>query len=90
MKRQSRRWGNEGGEGLLKIITGLKNEELARALTHQDQFFQKKQSRQFNGALRIALRKANAALLHVGVQHGRLVNYSPSSIVRGKMVKIFA
>ena len=90
MKRQSRRWGKEGGEGMLKIITGLKNEELARALTQQDQSFQKKQSRQFNGAVRIALRKANAALLHIGVQHGRLANYSPSSSAMGKMVKIFA
>ena len=90
MKRQSRRWGKEGGEGMLKIITGLKNGELARALSEQDQSFQKKQSRQFNGAVRIALRKANAALLHIGVQHGRLANYSPSSSAMGKMVKIFA
>ena len=89
MKKQGRRWGKTGGEAMLKIITGLRNKNLARALTEQDKRFNKKQSRRFNGAVRMALKKT-AFVEHVGIKHGRIVNYSPTSSAIGHLAKAFA
>ena len=89
MKKQGRRWGKYGGEAMLKIITGLKNKDLSMALIKQDNNFNKKQSRRFNGAVRMAL-KTGRFIEHEGVLHGGIVNFSPSSSAMGHLAKIFA
>lgn len=89
MKKQGRRWSNNGGEAMLKIITGLRNQDLDRALTEGKTNNNKKQSRLFNGAVRMALQKANF-VEHKGVKNGRITNYSPSSSAMGQLVKAFS
>ncbi len=89
MKKQGRRWGKNGGEAMVKIITGLRNGDLCKALVEQTRNFNKKQSRLFHGAVRMALKKAKFTE-HVGVQCGRIGNYSPSSSAIGHLAKIFS
>ncbi len=57
MKRQGRRWGKEGGQGMIKILTGLKNVDLRDAMAAQEKYFSIMPGKDFRCAVRNVLKK---------------------------------
>ena len=89
MKRQGRRWGKKGGLAMVKIITGLRNGDLDKALTSLAENCSKPQSEALKGAVRNALKKAKF-VPHTGVQHGSIYNAGPTSSAMGYLKKMLA
>ena len=89
MKKQGRRWGRTGGLGMVKIITGLKNDDLRSALAAREEYFEHAPSEEFRGAVRQALKKAKHHP-HEGVQRGQIYLDAPSSSPIGKLAKAIA
>ena len=89
MKKQGRRWGETGGLGMVKILTGIKNGDLRLALAAREEYFEHAPSENFRGAVRQALKKAKQCL-HEGVMHGRIYLDAPSSSPIGKLAKVIA
>ena len=89
MKRQGRRWGKKGGLAMVKIITGLRNGDLEKALTSLAENCSKPQSEALRGAVRNALKKSKF-VPHIGVQHGRIYNAGPTSSAMGYLKKMLA
>jgi len=86
MKKQGRRWGKTGGLGMVKILTGIKNDELRDALAAREEYFEHEPSENFRGAVRQALKKAKQHP-HEGVTHGHIYLDAPSSSPLGKLAK---
>lgn len=89
MKRQGRRWGKEGGSGMVKILTGLKNGDLREAMAAQEESFVCVPGKEFRYAVRNALKKAKHQE-HAGVKHGKITLNAPISSAIGQLVKSFA
>ena len=71
MKNQGRRWSQDGGEAVMKIITGLKNGDLLEAMAAKAELFNPKPGRDFRGAVHRALKKSKSDA-HEGVRHGKI------------------
>ena len=89
MKRQGRRWGKEGGNGMVKILTGLKNDDLRDAMAAQEEGFSSVPSKDFRCAVRNALKKTKHQE-HEGIKHGKITLNAPTSSAVGQLAKSFA
>ena len=89
MKRQGRRWGKEGGNGMVKILTGLKNNDLRDAMAAQEDSFSCVPSKDFRCAVRNALKKTKQQE-HEGIRHGKITLNAPTSSAIGQLAKSFA
>ena len=89
MKKQGRRWSQDGGEAMVKIITGLKNGDLREAMAAKAELFNPKPGRDFRGAVRRALKKSKGSA-HEGVRHGKITVSAPMSSAIGQLSKCFA
>jgi len=88
MKKQGRRWGKSGGRCMVKVITGIKNNDLREALVAKEEFFEHKPSQNFKNAVRNALKKCKHKI-HEAVSHGRIFVNAPTSSSIGQLGKIF-
>ena len=88
MKKQGRRWGESGGRCMVKVITGIKNNDLREALIAKEEFFEHKPSKNFKNAVRNALKKCKNKI-HEAVSHGRIFISAPTSSFIGQLSKIF-
>ena len=86
MKKQGRRWGKDGGTGMVKILTGLKNHDLREAMAAQEASFSHAPSKDFRNAVRNALKKAKHQE-HEGVRHGKITLEAPASSAIGQLVR---
>ena len=75
--------------GRIKIITGLRNGDLDKAITSLAENCSKPQSEALRGAVRNALKKSKF-VPHIGVQHGRIYNAGPTSSAMGYLKKMLA
>ena len=89
MKRQGRCWSQAGGLAMVKLITGLRNAKLDEAMIAEYKGYNKKKSRRFNGAVRMALKKSKFTT-HSGIHNGGIANYASSSSPLGRLAKFFA
>ena len=89
MKHQGRRWGKEGGNGMVKILTGLKNDDLRNAMAAQEEYFVCTTGKDFRCAVRNALKKVKHQE-HEGVTHGKITLNAPTSSAIGRLAKIYA
>lgn len=89
MKKQGRRWSQDGGEAMVKIITSLKNGALREAMAAKAELFNPKPGRDFCGAVRQALKKSKSGT-HEGVRHGKITVSAPMSSAIGQLSKCFA
>ena len=89
MKHQGRRWGKEGGNGMIKILTGLKNDDLRNAMAAQEEYFVHTTGKDFRCAVRNALKKVKHQE-HEGVTHGKITLNAPTSSAIGRLAKIYA
>lgn len=89
MKKQGCRWGKTGGLGMVKILTGIKNDDLRDALAAREEYFEHEPSENFRGAVWQALKKAKQHP-HEGVTHGHIYLDAPSSSPLGKLAKAIA
>lgn len=89
MKKQGRHWSSDGGEAMVKIITGLKNGDLREAMAAKEDLFNPKPGRDFRGAVRQALKQSKGST-HEGVRHGRITVSAPMSSAIGQLSKCFA
>ncbi|WP_295271975.1 ISLre2 family transposase [Selenomonas sp.] len=89
MKKQGRRWGQDGGRAMVRLLTALKNGELRKAMTETEDTFQKKYTPDFRGAVRRAL-KAVKFQEHEGIKHGNIALNAPSSSAVGYLAKVLS
>ena len=88
MKKQGRRWGKQGGEAMIKIITGLRNGDLIEALDARDEYFNRRPSKEYKCAMRQIMKKHK--IPHLGIQHGRIYCDCATSTAIGHLAKSFA
>ena len=88
MKKQGRRWGKQGGEAMVKIITGLRNGDLMEALDASDEYFNRKPGKEYKCAMRQIMKKHK--MPHLGIQHGRIYHDCAASTAIGHLARIFA
>ena len=86
MKHQGCRWGKEGGKGMIKILTGLKNDDLRNAMAAQEEYFVHTTGKDFRCAVRNALKKVKHQE-HEGVTHGRITLNAPTSSAIEQLAK---
>ena len=87
MKKQGRRWGEKGGTGMIQVITGMKNGDLAQALLEGGMRTNKKTSRTFQSAVGKTLKKLKN--VHIGVHLGGIANYGSSRSAAAHLARIF-
>ena len=83
MKRQGRVWSSKGGQAMIKLITALRNNALDEAMTANWKGYAKPQGRNLKKAARRCIQ--NGFKPHVGVRHGGIANYGPSTNSYGRM-----
>ena len=88
MKKQGRRWGEEGCLVIAKALAGLQNEELEAALSSKFKPVEAPKSAELRKALRNALQKASM-VPHVGIRNGGIGAYTASSTAIGHLSSIF-
>ena len=71
---------------MIKVITGLKNGDLERAMVSKLEGFRSRQGKDFSKAVKMALKKIPFQA-HEGVCHGRIANYGPSSSPMGRLAQ---
>lgn len=74
---------------MVKILTGIKNDDLRDALAARGECFEHEPSENFRGAVWQALKKAKQHP-HEGVTHGHIYLDAPSSSPLGKLAKAIA
>ena len=86
MKSRGRCWSRAGGLAMIKVITGLKNGDLERAMVSKLEGFRSRPGKDFSKAVKMALKKIPFQA-HEGVCHGRIANYGPSSSPMGRLAQ---
>ena len=89
MKRQGRKWSDDGGLAMVKIITGLKNNDLHKALLARESYLTHKAGKTFRGAMRDALKRVKNNV-HEGVVNGRIFVDAPTSSAIGQLARSFS
>lgn len=87
MKKQGRSWGEKGGTGMIHIITGMKNGDLAQAFINGGIRINKKTSRTLQKAVGNTLKKLKD--VHIGVHVGGIANYGSSRSAAAHLARIF-
>ena len=86
MKKQGRRWGMNGGQAMVRILTAIKNGDLRSAMAANEGTFQKKYTPDFRNAVRRAVKNPKFQE-HEGVKHGHIVVDAPGSSAIGRLAK---
>ena len=84
MKKQGRRWSYRGGLAMIKVISGLKNDDLEQALAGDLRGIPMKTRKEYRDAVREALKKP-VFVSHVGAHQCMIANYGPSSSPMGHL-----
>ena len=71
---------------MIKVITGLKNGDLERAMVSKLEGFRSRPGKDFSKAVKMALKKIPFQA-HEGVCYGRIANYGPSSSPMGRLAQ---
>ena len=87
MKKQGRRWSYRGGRAMVKVISGLKNDDLEQALAGDLCVMPLKARKEYRNAVREALKKP-AFVPHVGAHQCRIANYGLSSSPMGQLAAV--
>ena len=89
MKRQGRKWSYDGGLAMIKIITGLKNNDLHKALLAREEYLTHKAGKKFQGAVRDALKQVKHQV-HEGAVKGKIFVDAPTSSAVGQLAHSFS
>lgn len=89
MKKQGRRWGMNGGQAMVRILTAIKNGDLRSVMAANEGTFQKKYTPDFRNAVRRALKNPKFQE-HEGVKHGHIVVDAPGSSAIGRLAKVLS
>lgn len=87
MKRQGRGFSAYGAGNIAAIISARKNGTFVQALTDVLPGLKEKPTREFKGAVKAALKKVKVP--SIGVQFGKIANYSAASSPMGRLEKMF-
>ena len=86
MKKQGRRWGMDGGQAMVRILTAMKNGDLRSVMAANEEQFQKQYTPDFRGAVRRALKNPKFQE-HEGAKCGHIVVDAPNSSAIGHMAR---
>ena len=75
VKGQGKYWSEDGAEGILRVLTCIKNNDLEYWLSSEFEAskFTELKEEQYKGAVRASLKKIHE--VHEGIQHGSMENY---------------